>query len=94
MCFFDVGAHRVRELERTLIGSAVDVHEHRRLTIEPGFLIGLGEAIHHGGNIAQLDPGSVATAHEHEIFVLASDVRLPFGPEQNFSTGGLDRASG
>ena len=90
----DVLAHRAGHLEGVLVAGAVDLHQHRRTTVEARRHVGVLEAVDHRGRVAEPDLGAVATGQEHDVLELAAAVSLALGAQQDLAAFGLHRAAG
>ena len=88
----EVGLGRGGDVDDALFADAVDAHEHYRLTVEAGPLLGVGEAVDHPSHVAEGDPRAVVAGDQRQLLELAPAVGLALGAQQDLAGGGGDLA--
>ena len=71
-----------------------NLHQHRRLTVEAGCLVGLGETVDHPGHIPQEQPRAVPPIAQDDILELPTPIGLTRSPQQDLSALRADGAPG
>ena len=90
---FDVVRDFFGDVGGVLVADPEDADHDRRLPIEKSFLVGVGEAILHGADVSDPDPGPIGLCQDGDVFELRAAEGLSPGAQQDLAVPCFDRAA-
>ena len=90
---FDVASDLLGDVGGVLVADPEHADHDRRLAIEEGLLVGVGEAIPYGADVSNPDAGSIGFCQDGDVREFRAAEGLPLGSQQDLAVACFYRAA-